>query len=156
MKTIRKIATFASICILVGCAGPQALVDSPIVRLSSIKSAHMSFDRQNFLLGFEVSNPNAFPLPVKVVKYSVRINDQRFASGETQGEFTIPAHGDGAFTISVDLDMLQQTSRLASLLRLGSHGDLAYELEGSFAVNIPFARPIPFSSKGTLSLAEDL
>ncbi len=116
----------------------------------------MSFSRQTFVLGFDISNPNAFPLPVKVLSYSVQIADQRFASGQTDGAFTVPANGDSSFAISVDLDIMQQTSRIASLLRAGSEGEINYELNGSLTVDIPFTKPIPFSNKGTISLIAGL
>ena len=65
------------------------------------------------------ANPNPFPLPVKSIRYSVQLGERRFASGETQGTFNVPASGEGSFAISVDMDMLQQTSQLSSLLRGG-------------------------------------
>ncbi len=141
-----------SICMLAACAGPVTLVDSPSVRLTRIDSGRMSIDRQTFVLGFDISNPNAFPLPVKELSYNVRIADQQFASGKTEGAFTVPANGDSAFDISVDLNMMQQSAQIASLLRAGSQGLVTYELNGSFAVDIPFTQPIPFSNKGTISL----
>ncbi len=146
----------APICMLMACAGPVTLVDSPSVRLTRIESGHMSFNRQTFVLGFEISNPNSFPLPVQALRYSVHIVDQQFASGQTEGAFTVPANGDNAFAISVDLDMMQQTSRIAYLLRAGSQGQVPYELNGSLAVDIPFTKPIPFSNKGTISLISGL
>lgn len=145
------------LCMLTtACTGPVTLVDSPSVRLTRIETGHMSFDSQTFVLGFDISNPNSFPLPVQAVSYSVNIGEQRFASGTTQGEFTVPARGDSSFAISVDLDMLQQTSRVAALLRAGSRGDVPYELDGTLTVNIPFTRPIPFSTKGTIPLTSGL
>ncbi|HSD68456.1 MAG TPA: LEA type 2 family protein, partial [Woeseiaceae bacterium] len=117
-------------------------MDSPTVHLARIESGHMSFNRQTFVLGFDISNPNPFPLPVQVLSYDVSIADQPFASGRTQGAFTVPANGDSSFAISVDLDMMQQASRVASLLRAGSRGQIPYELNGSLTVDIPFTRPI--------------
>ena len=142
----------ATIGTLAACAGPVTLVDSPSIRLTSIDSGHMSFNRQSFVLGFDISNPNPFPLPVQVLNYSVQIADQDFASGKTEGEFTVPANGDSSFAISVDLDMMQQASSITSLLRAGSEGQVSYELNGSLTVDIPFTQAIPFSNKGTISL----
>ncbi len=146
----------AAICMLAACAGPLTLVDSPSIRLTRIESGHMSFNRQKFVLGFDISNPNSFPLPVQVLNYSVRIADQQFASGKTEGAFTVPANGDSSFAIGVELDMMQQASRIGSLLRAGSQGQISYELSGDLTVDIPFTQPIPFSNKGTISLVSDL
>lgn len=147
-----RMAAIASMCVLSACASTASLVESPSINLVNIRSGHMGFDRQNFVLEFEIHNPNVFPLPVRAIRYDLQIAEQRFASGETQGEFTVPAAGDGAFAISVDLDMLQQASRLASMLRVGSGGNLSYKLHGDLTVDIPMTRPVPFSSSGSLSL----
>jgi LEA14-like dessication related protein len=116
----------------------------------------MSFNRQTFVLGFEISNPNSFSLPVQVLNYNVKFAGQDFANGKTEGAFTVPANGDSSFAISVDLDMMQQASSIASLLRAGSEGQIPYELNGSLTVDIPFTKPIPFSNKGTISLISGL
>jgi len=152
-RTIKRSSIVAATCLLGACAGPATLVDSPTIRLAKIESGHMSFSRQTFVLGFDISNPNPFPLPIQVLSYDVSLADERFASGRTEGAFTVPANGDGSFAISVDLDMIQQASRVASLLRAGSQGQIRYELNGSLTVDIPFTRPIPFSNSGTISLA---
>ena len=146
----------ATIGMLAACAGPVTLVDSPSIRLTRIDSGHMSFNRQTFVLGFDISNPNSFPLPVQILNYDVQIADQDFASGKTEGAFTVPANGDSSFSISVDLDMMQQSSSIASLLRAGSQGQIPYELNGSLTVDIPFTQAIPFSNKGTISLTSGL
>ena len=155
-RTITRSSILAATCFLAACAGPVTLVDSPTIRLTRIEPGHMSFNRQTFVLGFDISNPNAFPLPVEVLSYDVSIADQQFASGKTKGAFTVPANGDGTFAISVDLDMIQQASRVASLLRAGSQGRIPYELNGSLTVDIPFTRPIPFSNSGSIALASGL
>jgi LEA14-like dessication related protein len=151
------LATLVSaIAVLAACAGPVTLVDSPSIRLTRIESGHMSFNRQTFVLGFDISNPNSFPLPVQALNYDVQIADQQFASGKTDSPFTVPANGDSSFAISVDLDMMQQSSRIGTLLRAGSQGQIPYELNGSLTVDIPFTRAIPFSNKGTISLMSGL
>jgi LEA14-like dessication related protein len=159
-KTVTRTSVLATILATIGtlaaCAGPVTLVDSPSIRLTRIESGYMSFNRQTFVLGFDISNPNSFPLPVQVLNYSVQIADQQFASGKTEGAFTVPAHGDSSFSISVDLDMMQQASSIASLLRAGSQGQVPYELNGSLTVDIPFTQPISFSNKGTIPLVSDL
>jgi LEA14-like dessication related protein len=156
IEAIARFLMLPSMCLLVACAAPVTLVDSPSVRLTGIESGRMNFDRQTFVLGFDISNPNTFPLPVKELNYNVKIAGQQFASGKTEGAFTVPSNGDSSFAISVDLNIMQQSSQIGTLLRAGSQGFVSYELDGSLAVDIPLARPIPFSGKGTISLIADL
>lgn len=154
IEEIVRSSALATLCMLTACSTAPTLVDSPSVSLTRIQPSRMSFDRQTFVLGFDIRNPNAFPLPVKSIRYRIQIANQRFASGETQGEFTVPADGASSFAISVDLDMLQQTSRLAPFMGVTARGDVEYQLDGSLTVNIPLTKAIPFSNKGTISLSD--
>jgi LEA14-like dessication related protein len=102
------------------------------------------------LLLFAVQNPNPFPLPIKAVRYDIRVDDQKFAGGETRRGFVVPAGGDGEFAITIELDLMQSMSQLTTLLRGGLRENIHYQLHGSLAVDMPFVRPIPFSSSGTV------
>ena len=140
----------ALIMILSGCAGSETLVSSPTVSLSSVELERADFRQQTFLLAFDVSNPNPFPLPVKSMSYRVLFDDEKFAGGEAAGSFTVPARSDDEFMISVDLDILNSASQFASLMQNGVPDQVNYALEGSLTVDIPFTRPIPFSSSGVI------
>ena len=139
---------------LSACASSGAIVDSPTVDLIDVELTSASFKRQTFLLRFQVANPNPFPLPVKAVEYRVTIDQQKFAGGETQGGFTIPAAGDESFAISVELDVLKSATHLASLLRGGFSENVSYELKGSLAVDIPFVKPLSFSNSGIVNMTQ--
>lgn len=138
---------------LSACASTDTLISSPTVDLTSVELTAISLKRQSFNLGFDVANPNPFPLPVKAVEYRVLFDDERFAGGTTEGSFTVPAGGRDAFMISVDLDVLNTATQIASLFRRGVPERVNYELQGSLTVDIPFARPIPFSSTGVIDVA---
>ncbi len=150
-----RTVSLVAIAAMSGCAGMDPVISSPSVRLTSVEMTDVDFDQQTFLLGFDVSNPNPFPLPVKSVRYRVRLGEQRFASGETQGSFTVPSEGNGDFMISVELDLLKTTSNLFSLIRSGTGRHIDYELSGSFAVDIPFAKPLEFSNSGSIEIRVD-
>ena len=138
--------------LLTGCAGTEALVATPTVDLTSVEMERVSFSGQSFLLGFEVDNPNAFPLPVKAVKYTVTFDNEQLAGGEARASFTVPAYGSDAFQLSVELDVLQSARQITSLLQGGMPDQVNYRVEGSLSVDIPFTRPLPFSSSGTIQV----
>lgn len=141
-----------SACVLSACAGTGTLIDSPSVNLTSVELADVSLSRQTFHLGFDVDNPNPFPLPIQAVEYRVILDEEKFAGGATEGSFTVPARGHDDFTISVDLDMLNSAAQLSSLLRGGMREAVSYELQGSLTVDIPFTKPLPFSSTGVIDV----
>lgn len=151
---MRISGSLAMALILVSCAATDTLVATPSVRLTNVTLENMSFNKQTFLLGFEVNNPNAFPLPVNAIKYRVQLDDEHFAGGETQAGFTIPARGTDSFAISVELDILNRVNQITSLIAGGMPDNVSYRVEGSLAVDIPFTRPLPFSSSGVISIQD--
>jgi len=154
IEIIRKHYLLFAVVSMSACAGTGSIIDSPMVDLTGVELTSANFRRQTFLLRFDVSNPNAFPLPVKEVRYQLVFDHEKFAGGESQGSFTVPPHGDDSFAISVDLDILSSATYLTSLFRGGFRENVAYELQGSLAVDIPFVKPIPFSSSGIINLTQ--
>jgi LEA14-like dessication related protein len=147
-----RIAVPAAFLTIVACAGTGIPITSPEVRLTSIEMTSADFDSQTFLLGFDVSNPNPFPLPVTSVSYRVLLGDQQFASGQTRGSFTVPSNGGSSFVVSVELDLLRTTTRLGSFFPGRERQDLSYELSGSLMVDIPFSKPLDFSHSDSIDM----
>ena len=135
---------------LASCATPKVTVQAPDIILTGVQVKDIGLGGQKFLLAFSVSNPNPFPLPVKNIRYDLRLDNQKFAGGETQSDFVVSARGDGKFVIGVELDLLQSVPQVASFLKGGMRETIEYELHGSLAVDIPFSRPVPFSSSGVI------
>lgn len=138
---------------LTSCAGTTPLVDTPRVTLVGVEMTSLSFRSQTFLLKFHVDNPNHMSLPIESLRYQVRLGEHRFASGKSRGGFVVPPDGEYAFAISVDLNILQQTSLVTSLLQTTMREDVEYELQGSLVVDIPYARPLQFSNSGVVSIS---
>lgn len=148
------------IALLTGCLAacaslPENLVDTPSVNLSKVQVVGLGFERQTFLLSFDVANPNPFPIPVSHVGYGVKLDGHRFASGQTASAFTIPADGGTSFVISVDLNLLQTAPQLLSIVRDGTRQDISYELEGHFGVDIPLTPAIKYRNSGKIRLSAD-
>ena len=152
---IIEISTLVAMVMVASCATTGVSIQKPAVTLSGVQMSSLSFSGQTFLLSFDVKNPNAFPLPIRSVRYHLRLADQTFASGETQSDFSVPASGDGEFDISVELDILKSAGQLTSVLRSGMREPIAYELNGSLAVDIPYVKPLPFSTSGAITIASN-
>lgn len=138
--------------LLSACASTGPLVSSPGVSLRNVQLTDIDFSGQVFLLDFDVTNPNPFPLPVKAVSYGVELDGYRFATGQTKGGFTVPAMGDGEFAISVELNLLKSAPQLLHIVRGGAMRDIPYELTGTLGVDIPFVEPLEFASEGEIRL----
>lgn len=149
-------STLSVFAFLAGCASSGSLLHPPAVNLTSVEVSEMTFDNQTFLLGFNVSNPNPVPLPVRSLEYNVRLNDQNFAGGEAESSFTVPAGGDEDIVISVDLDLLRSGAQLTSIIRSGVKDNLNYELNGRLGVDLPTEPALNFSDTGTIMVQSEL
>lgn len=134
------------------CASGAGLVTGPGVRLNRVEVAEIEFSRQVFVLGFEISNPNSFALPVTGVRYGIDLDGSRFATGETGGGFAVPAHGAADFAIRVELDLLKSAPQLLNTVRNAARSEIHYDLTGSLAVDLPFAKPLKFANAGDIRL----
>jgi LEA14-like dessication related protein len=136
-----------------GCATlPESLVERPELKLRDVQLVGLGFNAQTFLLSFDISNPNAFPLPVNHIRYAVKLDGQRFASGATSSEVEVPANGATEFAISVDLDLLSTAPGLLSIVREGARRDVPYELEGELGIDIPLAPAVRYGTRGHIRL----
>lgn len=134
---------------------PDDYVVSPQVNLTKVRVVGIGFNNQKFLLSFEAENPNPFPIPVRNVGYGVTLDGQRFASGEAESNFTIPAEGDADFAISVDLNLLQTAPQLLSIMRNASRSDIPYQLDGKLSVDIPLAPTLKYQTRGSIRVDSD-
>lgn len=139
-------------CLLAACASTGTLISTPGVSLRNVQMTEVDFASQTFLLDFDVTNPNPFPLPITDVAYGVELDGHRFASGKAAAGFTVPASGDQQFAISVELNLLKTAPQLLHVVGEGANRDIPYELKGRLGVDIPFAKPLTFETKGEIRL----
>lgn len=145
-------ALVAASALLSGCASTGPAIVAPELELRSVELTELGFYGQTFLLGFDVHNPNPFPLPVRNVRYELTLDNRRFAGGETQSGFVVGAKSDAEFAISVELDLRQSASGFHTLIESGFERAVKYELQGSLRLDLPAAPPISFSEAGTVRL----
>ena len=130
----------------------DSLVSAPDVRLKQVQVESVDVSGQSFLLSFDVTNPNPFPLPISTISYAVALDGHPFASGNTDSAFTVPARGDGEFAISVDLNLLRTAPELLFIAREGFRRDIAYSLSGELGIDLPYAKPVGFGTDGHVRL----
>jgi LEA14-like dessication related protein len=137
-----------------GCAAARFDAEPPTVHLERVRLIDADWSGQSFLLEFAAENPNGFPLPVRSVDYALHLAGQRFASGSATESFSLPARGDGRFSIEVHTDLMQSASMLSALIFREGRREIDYELAGELGIDIPFARPLRFRESGRVSLTQ--
>jgi LEA14-like dessication related protein len=128
--------------------------EKPDVSVASIQLAGGNLLQQNFLVKFNVQNPNDRALPVTGLHAELNVGGERLASGVSNGAFVVPPHGATQFDMTI-------TANLAvALLKLSqrSHDHAAaidYEMTGSASIDLPFLRDVPFHQTGSFPLGSD-
>ena len=156
MNSSRRIALLGFLVATLGlgaCASlPENIIDKPKVKLRDVQVVGLGFKNQTFLLSFDIHNPNPYPLPVNHIAYGIKLDGQRFASGQTSCDISVSAGGDTEFAISVELDLLTTAPRLLSIVREGVKGGIPYQLEGELGVDIPLTPPVSYRTEGAIRL----
>ena len=148
------IPAMALICLSTGCASTGDLMSAPDVSLRNVEATGLGFSEQSFVLEFDVSNPNPFPLPVESISYGVELDGYRFATGSTLASIEIPASGSTEFAISVDVDLMRTAPQLLYIVRDSLKRDIPYELSGEFGLDIPLVESVRFRTTGAVRMRE--
>ena len=141
--------------VLCACAGIETTVSAPGVSLRNVELKSLDHKGQTFLLGFDVTNPNPFPLPIKSISYQIELDGRHFAGGRAESSFTVGAQSDAGFSISVELDLLRTAPQLLYIVHDGVTRDIPYRLSGKIGVDIPLVKPLAFEADGEIRLFAD-
>jgi LEA14-like dessication related protein len=120
----------------------------PILTVAGVQMQGGNFLQQNFLVKFQVQNPNTRALPVSGLHAEINVGGQRIASGVSNHAFVVPAMGQSEFDMTVTADMA------TALLQLANHhtDSIDYEVTGSANLDLPFMHDLPFHQTGSFSL----
>jgi LEA14-like dessication related protein len=146
--TGRIAATLAAVALLAGCA---THFEKPDIHVVSVGVKTMTKEAQELRVRLKVVNPNTIALPIEGINYTVLVNGESFARGETTESITVPARGASDVEVPVVLDL---KGGLGGVLTLGTllSGGIDYRVSGNVRTGITFFRNIPFDEKGKFGL----
>ena len=138
----RILAFLFPLLLLQACSGVPGIVEQPKISIQNIGLKNVSLTQGTAVVTLNVSNPNAFPIPVKGVRYGLSLNGRPVASGDQVQEQTIGAGQEVPVNIPIQLDFVE-LARLAPMA--WRERQLHYDLQG--AVKLPLIS-IPFPRQG--------
>ena len=108
------------------------------------------FFSQRLKVRVHVKNPNDRALPIKGIEYTLEVDGQPLATGESAASFVVPALGEAEF------DMNVTTNATSAVLRLLAHSGAAgpgipYRLSGKVSLSEGWLQTIPFDQRGTFT-----
>jgi LEA14-like dessication related protein len=146
----RCAAGLLTAALLAACALAPKL-EAP--KLSIVDAQILSSDlwSQRLKVRLRVQNPNDRALPVKGLEYTIEVEGQQFASGESAASFVVPAMGEAEFDTNVTINLAGALMKLLARGPSAGH-DVAYRLSGKVSLSEGFLRSIPFDERGTFRL----
>ena len=132
-----------------GCSVLGARLQAPTLAVVNIQMGHSDLWQQHLQVRMSVHNPNDRELPVQGLNYTLEVNGEECAHGESGASFVVPARGDAEF------DMNVTANAAAALLRMFAHGNagaVEYRIRGKVELSSGLLRSVPFDQHGQLQL----
>ena len=138
------------LALLLCAAGCTPKFERPILTVTSIDMQSGNILQQNFLVKFQVQNPNDRTLPVSGLHAELNVGGQRIASGVSNRAFVVPPMGQSEFDMTITANMALALVQLAN-----RHADsIDYEVTGAASLDLPFMHALPFHQTGSFSLKQ--
>jgi len=152
MQGLRAAIAVCAVSVLpmAGCVLTPKLT-TPTLTIARVQVEGGDLFEQRLKVRVHVQNPNDRRLPIRAVSYTLEVEGQPFATGESAASFVVPALGETEF------DMNVTTNMAGALLRLLARGpdalaNVSYHLTGNVALSEGWLQSIPFEQRGTFRL----
>lgn len=137
-----------SVVLLQACSSVPGVVEQPKISIQNIAVQNISLTQGTALVTLNVSNPNAFPIPITGIQYGLNLNGHLVATGEQSQDQMIGARQDVPVNIPIKLDFIE----LAKLAPVAwRERKLQYDLNG--AVKLPLIS-VPFQRQGGIGVQQ--
>jgi LEA14-like dessication related protein len=142
-------AVFLAVLGLSGCSLFVPKLQAPRLSVVDLQLQRGQLWQQKLRVRMHVENPNDRVLPIKGITYTLDVNGQEFAHGESAASFVVPALGEAEFDMNMTANM---AGTIISLLQHGTESSIEYQLRGKVSLSEGLLRSIPFDQHGTFKL----
>lgn len=150
VRSIRFVTYVVLLLSLTACASiPTSKPVAPTVVLKSVKPLKLGFTKQELAFELELSNPNAFDLPIQTLSFIAQLGDKKVADGTSYEPVTVPANGKAFLEIIVSARIQRILGQMLSL-NLDNGRDLKYDVKG-FVKLANWPLKIPFKTDGNVT-----
>jgi LEA14-like dessication related protein len=151
MSRMRAIAAAAAVTLLSGGCVLAPKLATPTLTVVGVQLGGSDLITQHLKVRVHVQNPNDRTLPVKGIEYTLDVDGQPFATGDSAASFVVPALGEAEFDMNVTTNM---AGTLVRLLARGpdASAKVPYRLSGKISLSQGWLQSIPFEQHGTFRL----
>jgi LEA14-like dessication related protein len=148
---MRTIAGAAALALLGGGCALAPKLTTPTLTIVGVKLEGSDLLAQRLKVRVHVQNPNDRTLPIKGIEYTLDVDGQPFATGDSAGSFVVPALGEAEFDMNVTTNMAGTLVRLLARPS-DARASVPYRLTGKISLSQGWLQSIPFEQHGTFSL----
>lgn len=155
MMNPRALTRGAAALLVAGLATSCALapkIEPPQVSIVGAQVVSGDLWSQRLNVRLHVQNPNDRALPIRRIEYSIEVEGEQFATGESLASFVVPPLGEAEFDLTVNTNL---AGALLKLLGRGAGGlgqEIPYRLSGKVSLSEGLWRSIPFDQRGSFKL----
>jgi len=151
MTRMRAIAACAAGALLTSGCVLAPKFTPPTLTIVGVQLGGSDLFAQHLKVRVHVQNPNDRKLPVKGIEYSLDVDGQAFATGDSAASFVVPALGEAEFDMNVTTNV---AGTLMSLMARGPDAlaNVPYRLSGRISLSGGWLQSIPFEQHGTFRL----
>jgi len=139
----------AAVLAITGCSLFVPKLQAPHLAVVGVELQKGALWQQKLKVRMHVDNPNDRELPIKGITYTLDVNGQEFAHGESAAAFIVPALGEAEFDMNMTANM---AGTIISLLSHGTDANVEYHLTGRISLSKGLLRSVPFDQHGTFRL----
>ena len=136
---------FITACSSMG-TGIKGVAEPPKVSVKDVRFEQFTWQGGEAVFVLQLSNPNAFSLPLTGIDYALALNGVEVGKGSREQSIKIPAGQNRQVEFPLRLSFVNMASLLPELM---SQGAMQYQLRG--AVHLPLFK-IPFMRSGSTRL----
>ena len=140
----------AAVLAVAGCSALGYRFETPQLTIVQVELVKGDLLQQNLRVRLHVRNPNRRELSVSGITYEIEVAGEKFAHGESERDFVVPALGETEFDVGVTANAAGVLLRLATG---GIRSDAVdYRLVGKVNLKSGLLRSLPFEQRGTVKL----
>ena len=150
--TIVLITLLAAGSTIAGCATSPRAQTAPEVYVSMLRVLPEENGQRNFGVTLLLRNPNAQPVELRNVDFSIRLGPAGFLEGQIAAPTLVPPLGDISVQTTVSSEFMTSVSSLVTFLQ-GPESALPYQVQGTMWLATLPPRDLRFARDGQVPLA---
>jgi LEA14-like dessication related protein len=148
---MRAFAAAAAVALLCGGCVLAPKFTTPTLTIVGVRLDSSDLLTQHLKVRVHVQNPNDRTLPIKGIEYTLEVDGEPFATGESAASFVVPALGEAEFDMNVTTNMAGMLVRLLARPS-DDRASVPYRLTGKISLSQGWLQSIPFEQHGTFRL----